>query len=145
MKNYRKIIPLALVVLMALACYSLVSNAVKENSDYNHYLSEARKYAELDITKYAIENYNKALTINPTPDVYVEVAEYYERQENSDTEFLNWCEDFFEKYPANSKSYDCILKAYMKQKDYDACFDVLSTAEKRNVSSDYIKSVKNEL
>ena len=42
MKNYRKIIPLALVVLMALACYSLVSNAVKENSDYNHYLSEAR-------------------------------------------------------------------------------------------------------
>lgn len=33
----------------------------------------------------------------------------------------------------------------MKQKDYDACFDVLSTAEKRNVSSDYIKSVKNEL
>lgn len=145
MKNYRKIIPLALVVLMALACYSLVSNAVKENSDYNHYLSEARKYAELDITKYAIENYNKALTINPTPDVYVEVAEYYERQENSDTEFLNWCEDFFEKYPANSKSYDCILKAYMKQKDYDSCFDVLSTAEKRNVSSEYIKSVKNEL
>ena len=145
MKNYRKIIPLALVVLMALACYSLVSNAVKENSDYNHYLSEARKYAELDITKYAIENYNKALTINPTPDVYVEVAEYYERQENSDTEFLNWCEDFFAKYPANSKSYDCILKAYMKQKDYDSCFDVLSTAEKRNVSSDYIKSVKNEL
>lgn len=145
MKNYRKIIPLALVVLMALACYSLVSNAVKENSDYNHYLSEARKYAELDITKYAIENYNKALTINPTPDVYVEVAEYYERQENSDTEFLNWCEDFFAKYPANSRSYDCILKAYMKQKDYDSCFDVLSTAEKRNVSSDYIKSVKNEL
>ena len=33
----------------------------------------------------------------------------------------------------------------MKQKDYDACFDVLSTAEKRNVSSEYIKSVKNEL
>lgn len=145
MKNYRKIIPLALVVLMALACYSLVSNAVKENSDYNHYLSEARKYAELDITKYAIENYNKALSINPTPDVYVEVAEYYERQENSDTKLLNWCEDFFEKYPTNSKSYDCILKAYMKQKDYDSCFDVLSTAEKRNVSSEYIKSVKNEL
>lgn len=145
MKNYRKIIPLALVVLMALACYSLVSNAVKENSDYNHYLSEARKYAELDITKYAIENYNKALTINPTPDIYVEVAEYYERQENSDTKLLNWCEDFFEKYPTNSKSYDCILKAYMKQKDYDSCFDVLSTAEKRNVSSEYIKSVKNEL
>ena len=145
MKNYRKIIPLALVVLMALACYSLVSNAVKENSDYNHYLSEARKYAELDITKYAIENYNKALSINPTPDIYVEVAEYYERQENSDTKLLNWCEDFFEKYPTNSKSYDCILKAYMKQKDYDSCFDVLSTAEKRNVSSEYIKSVKNEL
>lgn len=145
MKNYRKIIPLALVVLMALACYSLVSNAVKENSGYNHYLSEARKYAELDITKYAIENYNKALSINPTPDVYVEVAEYYERQENSDTKLLNWCEDFFEKYPTNSKSYDCILKAYMKQKDYDSCFDVLSTAEKRNVSSEYIKSVKNEL
>lgn len=145
MKNYRKIIPLALVVLMALACYSLVSNAVKENSDYNHYLSEARKYAELDITKYAIENYNKALSINPTPDVYVEVAEYYERQENLDTKLLNWCEDFFEKYPTNSKSYDCILKAYMKQKDYDSCFDVLSTAEKRNVSSEYIKSVKNEL
>ena len=77
--------------------------------------------------------------------MWKEVAEYYERQENSDTKLLNWCEDFFEKYPTNSKSYDCILKAYMKQKDYDSCFDVLSTAEKRNVSSEYIKSVKNEL
>lgn len=145
MKNYRKIIPLVMVIVMALSCYTLVSGAIKQNTEYNHYLTEARKFADLGVTKYAIENYNKAIAIKSTPDIYVEVAEYYKGQENKETELLAWCEDFFEKYPTNSKAYDCLLEAYMDQKDYASCFDVLYTADKRHVSSDHIKKVSNEI
>lgn len=144
MKNYRALVPIALVVLMILSWYMLTSEAIKTESTYNNYLTQARKYAEDGITKYAIENYNQALEIKDEPDVYVEVANYYKSQEKKD-DYLAWCEDFFESYPTEPKAYDCILDAYLTQKDYESCYDVLIIAEKRNISTDIIKKISDEI
>lgn len=144
MKKYRAFVPVAMIVLMLASWYLLIQDALKVESAYNNYLSEARKYAEDGITKYAIENYNMVLEIKSTPEVYVEVAEYYKAQEK-DVEYLSWCKNFFETYPTNAESYDCVLDAYLSNKDYAACYDVLETAAKRNITSDYIKQVSADI
>lgn len=144
MKNYRKLMPLVLIVVMALSWYSIVTNAIEETKAYNNYLSKARKYAETGITKYAVENYNKALEIKPSVDIYIEVANYYESQ-GKVNEQLSWCEDFFQEYPTEPKAYDCLLKSYLEQKDYTSCYDVLCTAEKRNITSNYMKGINEKL
>ena len=144
MKKYRAIVPIVMVVLMLASWYVLVSDAVKLNSEYNQYLSDARKYAEDGITKYAIENYNSALEIKKDVDVYVEVANYYKSQEKV-AEYLSWSEDFFEAFPTEPKAYDCVLEAYMTDKDFESCYDILETAEKRNISSDYISKISDEI
>lgn len=144
MKKYRALVPVVMIVLMLASWFLLIKDAVNVETEYNNYLSKARKYAEDGITKYAIENYNLVLKIKSTPEVYVEVAEYYKAQEK-DVEYLSWCKNFFETYPTNAKAYDCLLDAYVANKDYEACYDVLETAEKRNVSSDYIKQVSADI
>lgn len=144
MKNYRKIIPIVLVVLMAVSWYMIASNSAKIESTYNNYLSEARKWANQDISKYAIENYNAALKIKDTPEVRVEVSEFYKRLEKYNDN-LAWCKDFFEKFPTDSRSYDCLLEAYFKDKNYKSCYDVLETATKRNIKSEYIDEISNTI
>lgn len=144
MKNYRKIFPIVMIGLMALSWYVLVSDSVKLESQYNEYLKDARKYAEDGITKYAIENYTLALGIKDEPDIYVEVAEYYKSQEKY-AEYLSWCENFFEVHQTEPKAYDVLLDAYLHDKDYESCYDVLEVATKRNISTDSIKKISEEI
>jgi len=144
MKNYRKLVPLVLVVLLASSWYMLISESNEADNTYKNYLTEARKYAEDGITKYAMANYNAALEIKSDVDVYVEVAKYYKSQKNYGSH-LDWCENFFEIFPTEPKAYDCLLEAYLIQEDYESCYDVLITAQKRNISTDYIKSTTDEI
>lgn len=144
MKKYRALVPLVMVVLMAASWYLLIKDSAEVDAAYNKYLTEARSFAEDGITKYAIENYTLALEINSSPEIYAEVAEYYKSQDK-DSEYLFWSEDFFEKYPTNPMAYDCVLDAYLSAKDYESCYDILYTAEKRNVTSDKIKSISEDI
>lgn len=145
MKNYGKLMPLAMIVLLGLSYYTIVSNTVEENNEYNNYLKEAREYAKTGITVNAVENYQQALKIKDSADIYVEVADYYKSQQNEERALLEWCQDFYNKYPTEPKAYDCLLSVYREQNDYESCYDVIYMAEKRNVASDYITSVKDEI
>lgn len=144
MKNYRKLVPLVLVIFMAVSWYLLVSEAVETEKEYTSYLSAARKNAEATLTKEAIRNYNSALKIRDEADIYVEVAEYYKNQQDT-ASYLSWCENFFETHPTEVKAFDCVLDAYYTQDDYASCFDILVTAQKRNITSDYMEKVAKEI
>lgn len=144
MKKYRSLIPILVIALVVGSWFILVKDTISVQSEYDQYLSEARKYAEVGITKYAIENYNLALSVKSTPDVYQEVAEYYKNQKKYG-DYISWSEEFFEAYPTTAQAYDCLLDAYLIDKDYEACYDVLAVAGKRHISSDYIKKIQEDI
>lgn len=144
MKKYRAIIPIVLIVLMVLSWYSLLSNSLKIEKQYNTYLKEARKFAENEITKYAIENYYKAIEVKNNPEIYIEVADYYKKIENNKS-YLEWCETFMEQFPTNSKAYEYLLDAYVADEDYKSSFDILNIAQKRGISTEKIKKISKEL
>lgn len=144
MKKYRTLLPILLAVLLVASWGVLIKDAVTVNVEYNTYLDAARKYAEQGIIKYAIENYNLALELKGSPEVYVEVADFYKAQ-GKDSEYLSWSENFFETYPTEPKAYDCVLGAYLNEQDYEACYDVLETAQKRSISTDYIQQVSSDI
>lgn len=144
MKKYRALVPIVMVVIMAASWYMLITNAAKVEAQYNEYLTAARGYAEDGITKYAIENYTLALEIKSSPELYKEVADYYKAQNKND-DYLDWCEDFLENYPKEAVAYECLIEAYAKDSDYKACYDLIYTAQKRNIKSDYINKISEEI
>ncbi len=144
MKNYRMLLPIGMIFLMVVSWYMLISESVEVEDAYGTYLESARAYAADGLTKYAIENYNYALEIKSEPDIYVEVADYYKEQKRYG-DYVSWCENFYELYPTDVKAYDCILDAYLCYDDYKECFEVLDTASKRGISSEYIEKVRKEI
>lgn len=144
MKNYRKFIPVVLVALLILSWYKLMSDKLAIETEYKGYLNEARQYAEQGITKYAIENYEKALGIKDNVDLYVEIAEYYKKQEKYN-EFLAWGERAMVSFPTDAKGYEVALEANYIKKDYVSCYDLFEIAEKRKVTSDYLQKIYKEI
>ncbi|MBE6961237.1 MAG: WG repeat-containing protein [Ruminococcaceae bacterium] len=144
MKKYRALIPIGMVVLMLASWYTLISDTAQVNAEYDHYLSEARRFAEDGITKYAIQNYTSALEIKSSAELYAEVADYYKTQGKS-AECLAWCRELFEAFPTHPLAYDYLLNAYVDAGDYESCYDVLNVAAKRNISSEYMDQVNAEL
>lgn len=143
MKKYRALVPVVLIVVMLASWYMLISNAAKIENQYNTYLTAARAYAK-DGTKYAIENYNLALSIKSSPELYKEIADYYKNQKNKDA-YLEWCEDFLEVYPKEALAYECLVEAYVEEGAYADCFDLIYTAQKRKISSAYLDKVASDL
>ena len=144
MKNYRKFLPIILIFAMLLSWYALFSDVITSTRQYNEYLSIAREKRDVGITVLAVENYNKALEIKDNPDIYVEVADFYAEQGET-RRYVEWCEDFFNSHPKEPKAYDCILKAYYTEKDYKSCYDIIYTAEKRHIKTDYLTEISNTI
>lgn len=144
MKKYRSLVPIALIVLMGLSWYKLISDSIHVGNEYETYLTEARKYADDGITKYAMENYRMALEIESSPEIYAEIAEYYKAQKKT-RDYVSWCDEFLGTYPTEPIAYEYDLDALLEAEDYSDCYDILKMAEKRNVSSDSIESTKKEI
>ncbi len=143
-KKYKNLVPLVLIIFMVAGWYQLNSKAVETHNEYAKYVSEARKYAEIGVTTYAQANYLKALQIKESFDLRFELAEYYKKNSNLDTN-LEWCEAIQEKYPTNVKIYDRLLEIYFQAKDYKSCYDTISLAKKRQLSSKYISDTENKI
>lgn len=144
MKNYGKIVPLVLAGVLILSWYVLLDDKASVNKEYDNYLKQARQYAEVGITTKAIENYEAALNTNSTIEIYQEVADYYKSREMFSKQ-ISWCEKFVVDYPTNKESYDYLLAAYLDQKDYVSCYNIIAAAEKRGVTSDYMKQMYEEM
>lgn len=144
MKNYKILLPIVLVLLMVFSWYQLIIQRQEVAGAYEEHLAQARVHAETGVTKYAMEEYNKALAIKDKPDIYVEVAEYHKKH-SKNKDYLSWCEYFLEKYPTEVKAYECILDGYLVDKNYASSYDTLDMAEKRNVDSKYIQKVREDI
>ena len=144
MKNYRKLVPLVLIIILAASWYLLINETYKESKEYETYLAEARKWAEDGITKYAMENYNKALEIESSVELYIEIAEYY-KEKGKEDDYLDWCVKFFETYPTEPRAYDALVAAYMKESNYESCYNTLFVAQRRGISTEYMDSVWKEI
>lgn len=144
MKKYRALVPIVLIVVLVASWVMLISGGAKVGDQYDEYVELARGFAKDGITKYAIENYSLALEIKSSPELYKEVADYYKSQ-NANNEYVNWCEDFLAVYPKSQIAYECMVEAYLKNSEYKNCFDVIYTSQKRNIKSDYIDKVFEEI
>ncbi len=143
MKNYGKLVPVVMVLLLTLAWYTAISETTKKQNEYEGFLEIARENAALKIESTAVEYYQKALTAWGTPDIYIEIIELYRATGNT-IKLETWIENFMEAYPLEPKPYEYQLELYKSQRKYEAFFDVVSVMKKRNVTSEYSDSLINE-
>ena len=111
MKNYKYLIPVALVVCMILGVYSLVSSAVSQKKEYDENLTAARKYSEQEIVEDAVLCYQNALDIQDSVEVSIELGQMYADQ-GLTSEAITWGEYLVDHFPKDGKVYAFLLKLY---------------------------------
>ena len=144
MKNYKLLVPIALVVVLFLSYYMLYTTRTEIIREYNKYLSAAREYAEQGIAVDAVQNYVSALTVKDTFEVNLEVGEFYSSIGDVNAA-IDWGEALIVKYPENAKGYEFLLNLYKNNTEYEECFNLYSIIQKRNIESKKITSMLQEI
>ncbi|MEN2774833.1 WG repeat-containing protein [Acetivibrio clariflavus] len=142
-KKYKNLVPVALVILMALAWYQLNSNAMAKQNEYDKYIEEAQRYENLGILTYAQKNYMDALKIKDTIEIRFKVADCIKG--NDEREYLKYCQKILEKYPYNVEIYNRLAEYYQQKKDFKSCFEIIDIAKKRKLSSETLTGIEKAI
>lgn len=144
MKGYRYLVPVALIVFMALSWYQLITSVQTEQKEYDNMLHNARSFAEQGIMVEAVSNYQNALSIKESMELYQEISDFYQKYGNQD-EQISWDLSFSEKYPESAEAYLPLLKDYYNQKNYKGCFQLYDIVQKRTESMKEINKIMKSL
>lgn len=144
MKKYKKLVPVALIVLMGVGIYSTVSSAAEESNKYQNYLKKARKQAKLEVVEDAVSNYEKALELKDSVDIRIELGEVYVKNEWN-REALNWGENLVERYPESADAYTFLLQQYITNEEYTECFKLRDQAEVRKAESKQFDKLMDQI
>ena len=144
MKNYKFLIPLALVVLFAASLYMLNDTKANEIKQYNTYLDAARTYREQDIQVDAEANYKSALSMKPSLELYLEIGDFYVETEQV-KKAIDWGNIMIGSYPKEVAGYEFQMNLLLSRKDYVACFDLSDKFIKRGLSSDIMTELMKSI
>ena len=144
MKNYKSIVPIVLVVCMILSFYMLYDSRTANIRVYDTYLKQARDLASQGVLVDAEASYKKALEINNTVEINVEIGKMYKSLNEID-KAISWGEEVVVAFPESSLAYEFLLDMYRQKNDFKNCFALYDNAVKREVITEQINSVINEI
>ncbi len=143
MKNYRTIVPIVLVVMMALATYSLFLEYSKENGRYNDAVEQARAYSADGIMKDSLLKYKEALALYDTLDMRIEMCDMVLNL-GGVANAISLSEEMINRYAHEPKAYTYMLKLYIAAGEYKRCFSLNEKATSMNVANDeFIAAMKD--
>ncbi len=144
MKNIKTLAPIVLAVLVALSFYKLYSDRSAVKAEYTSYVTEARKYAEQGIIVDAIDNYSKALQMNDTLELSLEVGKFYVDMKDI-VSAIGWGEMLIEKYPKEPAAYDFLVDIYLKNNDYNSTYALIDKINGLGLSTKKTASITDKV
>ena len=144
MKNYKTIVPIALIVLLLLSMYMLYDSRKTQEEEYNRLIAEARRYTEKDIPVDAGKSYLAAYELRPSADLALEIYQAYLTLGNQRT-VERWAESALEEYPKDIRFYDAYIEYCYDNQKYERCYEWAQTYRNRGLQSEKIEAILNEI
>lgn len=143
MKTVTKLFPFLLVALMVLSAYNLLSAAGESSSEYKSFIQQGDEKASEGLVVDAVSFYEQALALKDSVDLKIKIGRTY-LDNDYGSKAVSIGEDLVEDYPNEVAAYDFLLSCYNKSENYDDCYEILNTADKKKLSSETITEIKNK-
>ncbi|MGN0431291.1 MAG: WG repeat-containing protein [Lachnospiraceae bacterium] len=130
LKNYRNMVPVLLIFLMAISSYMIVNKANKQEIQYLSYLQEARDKREERILTEALTAYEAAIQMSPDVELYQEVGEMLVELGNYKQQ-IEWGELMITDFPLNHNGYEYLMNRYLEEEKYAECYAIYEEARGR--------------
>lgn len=144
MKNYKNLIPILLIALMALSIFSTIKDAANQKAQYESALKAGRKAAEQGIVDDAISNFQIAMELHPSVDTAVELGQVYVEQ-GWISEAASWGEDVLEQFPEEGKAYIFLMEQYIALGDFEECFELMEMAEAKDIGNKEFAELSSQI
>lgn len=144
MKNYRPLVPILFVLLMAASIYMMISGARNQQKEINELLQKAENCSEQGLYDKAAGYYNEVIGLDNSIKHYLAVADMYYEAEKYDYS-AKWCEKILEVFPKEPEAYERAIKAYLKSQSYSEAFDTLEQFDGRRLHSQEVEAYRNTM
>lgn len=144
MKNYRNLVPIVLVFLMAISTYMLVNDAKKQETEYLSHLETAREKREEKLLSDAITSYSAAIEMRPSLELYEEVADTL-LELGTPKQQEEWGEQMVADYPTASQGYEYLISLYLADEEYTNCYELYAEVKERKLLTENIEEMMSQI
>ena len=145
--NNKKIVCIALVAAVILSWYMGISNMGSDSNGYEVHVVQGNKYAEENLFRKAVAEYETALTFEDTLDLRLKISETYIKaiengELSSDGNLVSMLLETMTVYKNKPVAYETACNYFFKVTDYDELSNALLVAENYGVTSKELDKVK---
>ena len=135
MKKYGYLVPIVLVALYVLSIFTLSSGKAEIETNYNGHIAQARSYREQGIYVDALTEYNSALEVRSSLELYLEIASLHE-EFGMNRLLAELSEELLIMYPKDARAYELAMDIYLREFDYGEAFELADKVSKRQLHSE---------
>ncbi len=141
MKNYRPLVPILMVVLMAASVYTMISQAASQKQELEELIQKAESCSEQGLYDKAAGYYRDAIEVDNRIEYYLAVIDMYYDAEKYDYS-QTWCEETLEAFPGDAAIYERAIKVYLENEEYSEAFGVLDKFDGRKLTSETVEGYR---
>lgn len=142
--KYRAIVPIALVVLMAVSIYSMVSDAMSQKKTVQDLLQKASSCAQQELYDKAASYYTEILDIDDNVKYYVAAIDMYFDAGQFEPSY-EWCEKAISSFPKDPSVYEKMIRVCLKTESYAEAFETLNEFDGRKLNSDTVEEYRKQM
>lgn len=149
MRQSKLITILFIVLIISGWMTTLLSSESNDTEEYNAHLEMAGEYFERGLYQKALEEYDVALSIRNTEEIWGEKLNAYEKRYKENTEiydeFLSAAQSAVVYYPENAEYLMILANLYIIRDEYISAYDVLNKAIENGMSDEKIDALFLEI
>lgn len=150
-KNNNKLLIIIVVMLLNLVVFYMVGQSIMKNtSQYDQIVNEAKTYVEQGLCEKAINKYNEAVVLDDNVELRLEIISVYGKglesgeMEKAYSVFANMT-SIVDVYPENVEIYEAVCEILVKYERYEQCAKLLMQARELKVSSDKLTEILSNI
>lgn len=139
------LITICLVVLMVfgwMSGFMSIGNKNEKENEYETYIEVAKEYESKGLYQKAAQEYDKAITMNDTEELWTEMLNAYEKCYEEDPnvydEYLKKAQGAVAEYSKNADMQYALAQLYASKKEYEAAYKALKKAVDNGVRDEKI-------
>ena len=146
------LITICLVVLMVfgwMSGFMSIGDKNEKKSEYENYVEVAKEYENKGLYQKAAQEYDKAIAMNDTEELWTEMLNAYEKCYEEDPnvydEYLKKAQGAVAEYSKNTNMQYALARLYASKKEYESAYKALKKAMDNGVRDEKLTDLYQEV
>ncbi len=142
--KYRNLFPLALILLMCVSIYSMISGVQAEQTEIKNLLKKASDCGTQGLYDKAAGYYGDVIAKDNSIEYYLAVTDmFFEAGRYEDS--YAWAEKMVQTFPKEAKAYERIIKVALEKKAYSDAYTQLAEYDGRKLHSKEVEKYRSDM